>query len=130
MLEKSEMGDQERNYVLACQEAWRRRMGQLGERAKKENADFNTLANREQERLRSAISKCRNATSLRQVMIDFWSRGSMNRVLENNWLEVAKMFNNVDWRKGRDLALLALVSYKRPRRVFKLKLAKQFINRK
>jgi CRISPR-associated protein Cas8a1/Csx13 len=65
----------ERIFVQACHQAWRRRLGQLGQRARGENASFGDLANREFERLRVSFSRCKNVASLRAAVTDFWARG-------------------------------------------------------
>ena len=106
------LSDQERNYVLACQEAWKRRLGQLRGRAEKENADFIKLVQRERTRMRVAIVKCKTAESLRECIIDFWSRAGSLSTLQDNWEETFMMFDEQNWKKARDLALLALVSYR------------------
>lgn len=102
----------ERTFVSACHEAWRRRLGKLGERARRENASFPSLVNREQEKLRVSLSRCRNAESLRETVVDFWSRAGSIKELHDHWQEVLALLDEQNWRKGKDLALLALASYK------------------
>jgi len=103
----------ERTFVLTCHEAWRRRLGQLGERARREGTPFRELARREFERLRVAFSRCKNAATLRETVTDFWARsGSSLRELQDGWREVLTLMDEQNWRKGRDLALLALASYR------------------
>ena len=112
MLVQSKLAEQDRIFVQACQEAWRRRMGQLGQRAKSENTDFGGLINRERDRLRSALLRCKNADTLRETVIGFWSRAGSLEVLRDNWPSAMQFFSAADWKKGKDLALLALVAYK------------------
>ena len=102
----------ERTYIAACHEAWRRRLGKLGERARRENASFPSLVNREQEKLRVSLSRCKNATTLRETVVDFWSRAGSIKELHDHWQEVLALLDEQNWRKGKDLALLALASYK------------------
>lgn len=103
----------ERTFVMACHEAWRRRLGQLGERARREGASFPDLTRREFERLRVGFSRCKNASSLRGAVSDFWSRaGSPLPPLQNNWTDALSLLDEKNWKKAKDLALLALASYK------------------
>ncbi len=111
MLEKASLGKAEKVFVETCQEAWRRRLGQLGERAKKENISFNDLASREMERLRTSLNRGKNKTALRETVVDFWARAGSLETLQGGWMEVMGLFEEKDWKKARDLALLAIISY-------------------
>lgn len=103
----------EKTFVLACQEAWRRRLGQISEKARREHSSFEDQASREFTRTTMAFSRCKNATSLREAVIDFWARGGGSlRSLQGGWHDVLSLIDEKSWRKGRDLALLALASYK------------------
>ena len=101
----------ERVFIQTCHEAWRRRLGQLGERARREGAAFNRLANGEYERVRVALARCKNATTFRSTIADFWSRSGSLPSLQTGWADVLPLLEEDQWRKGRDLALLALASY-------------------
>ncbi|WP_187299391.1 type I-MYXAN CRISPR-associated Cas8a1/Cmx1 [Nitrospira moscoviensis] len=104
--------ERERIFVHACHEAWRRRLGQLGERARRERASFTDLTSREYERVRVGFARCKNATTLRETVTDFWARaGGPLRDLQAGWKEVLPLFDERNWRKAKDLALLALASY-------------------
>jgi CRISPR-associated protein Cas8a1/Csx13 len=103
----------ERVFVEAVQEAWRRRLGQLGEVARERGTEFSDLATRESERWRIAFSRCRNEAGIREVVADFLSRASSGGSLPQLQgggigavLDVCR-----DWKKARDLALLALAGY-------------------
>lgn len=112
MIQQAEFdNDTERQLILACHEAWRRRLGSLGQRARDEDADFRTLANREYERIRVSLARCKNASSLRETLVDFWARGGSNPVLQEQWSALVPLLDDRHWKKARDLALLALVSY-------------------
>jgi CRISPR-associated protein Cas8a1/Csx13 len=100
----------QRAFVEACQEAWRRRLGALGERARRENTDFGGLAGRELEATRVSFSKCKNAVTLREVVTGFWAKAGPLPSLQSDWRSVLTLLNG-DWRLAKDLALLALASY-------------------
>ena len=105
-----EPGD--RRFVEACHEAWRRRLGQLGERARRERASFPDLASREFEQVRVRLARCKNAASLREAVTGFWARaGGPLPSLQRRWPEVLPLLDERNWRRARDLALLALASY-------------------
>jgi CRISPR-associated protein Cas8a1/Csx13 len=103
----------ERAFVLACQEALRRHMGRKF--ARPGGADWGT----EFEKVRVAIARCKNLASFRETITDFWSRGGLlhkgkDTLLKTDalwWQEVLTLLNEKDWRKAKDLALLALASY-------------------
>lgn len=104
--------ERERVFIRACHEAWRRRMGQIGERARREGASFRDLVRREFERIRVGFSRCKNAATLRETVTDFWSRaGGPIPDLASGWKEILPLLDESNWRKARDLALLALASY-------------------
>ena len=102
----------EKAFVSACHEAWRRRMAQIGDKARRENSNFTKQVQREFIRLRSAFSRSKNAVAIREVVTDFWVRGGPNPILQDRWPEVLKLFTQENWKSARDLALLALASYK------------------
>ena len=114
MVEKATFDDErERLFIYVCHESWRRRMGKLGQRAVAENANFASLVNKDREKLRTSLARCKNAESLRETVVDFWSRGGTNENLQGDGLiSLLPLFNEKNWRKAKDLALLALVSYK------------------
>jgi len=112
MIEEAKFDDEaERLFVQACHEAWRRRMGALAERARRENIAFGRLVNRERERVRVSFSRCKNAATLRETITDFWARAGSIPELAHNWRDILPLLNKQNWRKARDLAMLALASY-------------------
>jgi CRISPR-associated protein Cas8a1/Csx13 len=102
--------ESERLFIDVCQESWRRRLGKLGQRAISERTSFSMLANKEAEKLRTSLARCKNADTLRETVVDFWSRAGANRLLQGKSLtNLLPLFS--DWKRARDLALLALISY-------------------
>jgi CRISPR-associated protein Cas8a1/Csx13 len=97
-------------FVEACQEAWRRRLGELGERARREHTDPRELFQREFERIRVSFTRCKNEAALREALTDFWSRAGPLQSLQSNWRGALSLLNR-DWRLAKDLALLSLASY-------------------
>jgi CRISPR-associated protein Cas8a1/Csx13 len=56
--------------------------------------------------------RAKNAQTLRAELADFFSRGGINPVLQEEWKQVLGIMVQPDWQKARDLALLGLASYK------------------
>ena len=112
MVEKASFDDEsERLFIHVCHESWRRRLGKLGQRALRENASFPVLVVREAERMRTALVRSKNAETLRETVVDFWSRAGTNEGLQGDGLlKLLPLFNEKNWRRTRDLALLALIS--------------------
>jgi CRISPR-associated protein Cas8a1/Csx13 len=103
----------ERAFVEACHEAWRRRLGELGERARREGSDPRALFDREYERLRIRFSRAKTPADLRNAVTDFWARARAQETLQERWSDLLPFLDARKWREGRDLALLALASYGR-----------------
>ncbi len=101
----------ERIFIQTCHEAWRRRAGQLGEQVRREGGFFERKYQIEYEKLRVALSRCKNATTLRATLTDFWSRAGSLPSLQKGWGAILPLLEENEWRKARDLALLALTSY-------------------
>lgn len=98
--------------VRACHEAWRRRLGQLSEKAKRGGGRFEDLVRSEHVKWRVRLAGCRNLAALRGTLTDFWARaGAPIPVLQERWREILPYFTEARWQEARDLALLALVSY-------------------
>ena len=98
-------------FVRACHEAWRRRLGQLGERARDQGLSPESLAQRERERLRAALARCKTQADFRACITDLWARAGYLRTLQQSWVQILPFLDR-RWRAGRDLALLALASYR------------------
>lgn len=107
--------ENERIFIDVCHESWRRRMGKLGQRATNESTSFSNLANKEREKMRTSLARCKNAETLRETVIDYWSRaGSIKQLQGGGLAKILSLFNEDNWRKTKDLALLALISYQAP----------------
>lgn len=116
MVEEAVFDDErERLFIKVCHKSWQRRLGKLGERARTEKLGddgYYRLVQKEREKLRVSLARCKNAETLRETVVDFWSRGGANELLQGDGLiSLLPLFNEKNWRKSKDLALLALVSY-------------------
>lgn len=111
MVIRTEMDPRERWFVEACHEAIRYTYGRLAAKTK----DRGELANfdRETIRIRTGLGRCKNAGSFREFITDFWSRAGRIPTLQEHWSELMDLvLDEKQWKKARDLALLALASYK------------------
>jgi CRISPR-associated protein Cas8a1/Csx13 len=98
-------------FVKACHEALLKIYGKLYSRAKE---DEYTQIKRENERIRSGLIRCQNSEDFRHFMTaNFWSKGGNISILADYWEELMPLTTKPNnWKLARDLALLALVSYK------------------
>ncbi len=99
----------DKKFVEAIHLAMRNRYGTMAFRAKQrgENIRFD----REFERMRTGLMRAKNAQTLRAELADFFAKGGINKVLQNDWEQILGLVLSQDWQRSRDLALVALASY-------------------
>lgn len=120
MIQKSEWDEREKLFVQACHEALSFLFGQINGQVKNKNVDIeaqkklrNSLIERQVTRTRSGLSRCRNAESFREFICYFFSKAGRIPTLKNHWEELMHLIMiEGNWKRTRDLALLALASYK------------------
>lgn len=111
MVQKVDWAERERLFVQVCHEAIKYTYGKIYDNAQKrhEIANFD----RETVRIRTGLARCKNANTFREFITDFWSRAGKIPTLQENWQELMELvMQEKHWKKSRDLALLALASYK------------------
>lgn len=99
--------------ILSIHTALRQRFGAIGEETK--NLPLQTRKNRwngERERWRLAFAKAKTADQTRAALADLWSRAGANKELREHWQEVLPLLKADEWMRARDLALVALASYR------------------
>jgi CRISPR-associated protein Cas8a1/Csx13 len=102
--------DLEKLFVQVCHEAIRYTYGQLSKQAKQRGEIPNF--DRETVRFRTSLSRCKTAQSFRELMTDFWARAGKLPTLQKHWADLMQfVMKEKQWKKSRDLALLALASY-------------------
>ncbi len=96
-------------FVEAMHAAVRNRYGALAAQAKSrgEKIPFQ----REFERMRTSMMRVKNAQTLRAEVADMLARGGVNSALKQHWRDLLPLFSGDDWKRARDLTLLALASY-------------------
>ena len=105
---KVEGKESDRLFVEACHEALSYTYGQLSSRTKD---DEQIRFDKVNERFRTRLVRCKNGNNLREFIMDFWARAGRLPAVQANWEALIQLITN-DWKAARDLALLALVSYK------------------
>jgi CRISPR-associated protein Cas8a1/Csx13 len=105
---KVEWSDRDRLFVEAFHEALSYTYGQLSSRTQ---ADEQIRFDKVNERFRTRLGRCKTPKAVREFVMDFWSRAGRLPTVQSNW-EVFMQLMMEDWKAARDLALLALVSYK------------------
>lgn len=114
MVQKVEWDNERQQiFVKACHEALRKIYAQVYDRTKE--GEYAQIE-RERERIRTGLGRCKNAETFRQFITDFWSRAGRISVLQDSWLELLPLITSKEhWKEARDLALLALASYRNPK---------------
>ena len=68
---------------------------------------------RENERIRSSMLRCQNHKAFRHFMASFLTKAGSNSIYLNHEKKLTPLITHPkNWELSRDLALLALVSYK------------------
>jgi CRISPR-associated protein Cas8a1/Csx13 len=102
----------EETIVHAVHEALRCRYGRIAAENARNPAAMKNRMTREYERLRLAFAGAKTADTFRHALADLWSRAGSNSVLKDAWPQVLPLLANDKWQLTRDLALLALASYR------------------
>jgi CRISPR-associated protein Cas8a1/Csx13 len=100
--------DRERLFVQSCHEAISGTYAQLAKRTKEgEQIRFDKV----NEKFRTGLGRCKSPSTFREFITDFWARAGYVPTLKEHWDELMDLVMT-DWKSARDLALLALASYK------------------
>lgn len=101
--------------IRAFQEAWKFKMGSLGERARNDGLDFGRLVEVERERTRNDILRTKTSQMLASWFMRFCAdatRGSSLATLRENGEAIRKfIFSSRNFERFQNLCLFALVSY-------------------
>lgn len=111
MIEKTP--DPDKILVVSIHTALRQRFGAIWDETK--NLPKQTRDNRlqgERERWRLAFAKAKTADQTRGALADLWSRAGTNKELREHWKDILPLLKSNEWARVRDLALVALASYR------------------
>ncbi|MGJ5676431.1 MAG: type I-MYXAN CRISPR-associated Cas8a1/Cmx1 [Nostochopsis sp.] len=111
VIQKIQSDEREKLFVKACHEAINYTFGKISYLANKRGESPNF--DRETVRIRTGLGRCKNSETFREFITDFWSRAGKIPTLQEHWEELMEfVMLDKNWKKSRDLALLALASYK------------------
>ncbi|MFM9264513.1 type I-MYXAN CRISPR-associated Cas8a1/Cmx1 [Tychonema sp. BBK16] len=101
--------------IRAFHKAWEMTMGQLGDRARDNNLDFNRLVEVRREKIRNEILRLKTSDSIANWFLQFCANATKgNRLpLSREELETIRefIFNSRNAEKLQNLLLFALISY-------------------
>ncbi|MFM2315027.1 MAG: hypothetical protein RLZZ04_4303 [Cyanobacteriota bacterium] len=103
------------DFIRAFHEALRKIYAKTYDpkRSKQENR---IKIDKKYDSIRSELSRCYDQESLEDFLADFLSRAGLNSSLYDQWEQILPLIvSEMNWKKTRNLSLLALASYK-PRR--------------
>ncbi|CAM3466040.1 type I-MYXAN CRISPR-associated Cas8a1/Cmx1 [Brevibacillus invocatus] len=106
---------QDRIIIEAFHEAWRRTMGQMGERARREGLDFTRQLEVEQEKIRNTILRLKTSDSLANWFLRFCASATGGGTLssfQTNMKEIHAFITDArNYERFQNLCLFALLSY-------------------
>lgn len=102
----------EKTVVEAVHEALRRRYGVIAHENKGNPVAMEKRWSGEYDRWRLAFSGAKTVDQFRRSFCELLSRAGVNPVLQEDWRTLLPMLSNDRWSLTRDLALVALASYK------------------
>lgn len=119
--------ESEQLFVETCHEAMKVLYASIAKQSREQNTDFGNKAKSELTKIRSSLLRAKNADSCRDTIIQFWSKASRDKLRFNNvlrrkqphnetstqpvWSLLLPLLDDSNWKKARDLTLLALISY-------------------
>ena len=99
-----------KDFIRAFHEALRKIYAKIYGRTKEGEVP---RIEREYERIRGELGRCYDRQSFVDFLSDFLARAGLNSALYNQWESILPLIvDEVSWQKTRNLALIALASYK------------------
>lgn len=99
--------------VQAVHIALRSRFGAIADETRESSpATRKNRWNGERDRWRHAFAGSKTPEQIRAALADLWSRAGRNEALQEHWQDVLPLLRRAHWRTARDLALVALASYR------------------
>jgi CRISPR-associated protein Cas8a1/Csx13 len=117
MIERPWEDHGEETLVRAIHQAMSQCFGKIWEEAGNDTTTFQNRYDRQMERWRLAFAHAKTADDVRGGLSDIWGRAGQVPVLMESWRELLPILCRDDrWQLNRDLALLALSSYRSTRK--------------
>ena len=111
----SDQGEQ--TLVRVVHQAMNQQFGRIWEECNKNETTFRNRRERQMQRWRLGFANAKSADDVRNALTDLWSRAGQVPLLMESWQGLLPVLCDENrWKLNRDLALLALASYKNPSR--------------
>jgi CRISPR-associated protein Cas8a1/Csx13 len=105
----------EESLVRAVHQAMLMQFARIWEDSKKDRTTYANRRKRQMERWRLAFAGAKTPDEVRRALTDLWSRVGHVPLLRDTWRDLLPLLcEDRRWQLNRDLALLALASYKSP----------------
>jgi CRISPR-associated protein Cas8a1/Csx13 len=108
----NQLEDAELALVRAVHIAVRKRFGAIAAETTENAATRKNRWKGERDRWRHAFSGSKTPEQIRAALADLWSRAGSNEELRAHWEQVIPLLRPAHWKTARDLALVALASYR------------------
>ena len=100
------------DFIRAFHEALRKIYAKTYDK-KRSRTENNQRIDKKYQAIRSELSQCYDQESLEDFLADFLSRAGLNSSLYDRWEQILPLIvDEANWKKTRNLSLLALASYK------------------
>ncbi len=104
--------DAEKAIVESVHVALRQRFGRIAEENKDDPVAMKNRFDSERERWRLRFVGAKTHDQIRTALADLWSLAGPNRELQERWPLILPLLRAENWKVARDLALVALASYR------------------
>ncbi|MBK9129428.1 MAG: type I-MYXAN CRISPR-associated Cas8a1/Cmx1 [Phycisphaerales bacterium] len=102
----------EHALVRAVHVALRRRFGAIANESREVPGTMKNRFSGERDRWRHAFAGSKTPDQIRAALADLWSRAGTNEELQQSWTRIMPLLRPASWKTARDLALVALASYR------------------
>lgn len=99
--------------VRAIHEAMRLRYGRIASETKNQPQVRQNRMKKERDGWQRAFAGAKTAEQFRNALTELWSRAGTIKALQDAWPQVLPLLMTKDWSLVRDLALLAMATYKK-----------------
>ncbi len=124
------LSQREKLFVEVCHKAMGQLYWSVRERGEAQGTNVDRKLEVELTKIRSSLLRAKNEDTLRDALVDFWAKASRDKVQQNSvlgrtikvqnksgevlemsgWEVILPMLEDQNWKKARQLALIALLS--------------------
>ncbi len=106
------LDEAERTLVASIHTALRQRFGAIADENQGNPAAFKNRCQGERDKWRLRLAGAKTPDDVRAALADLWSRAGTVRELQEGWQRLLPLLKPAVWENARDLALIALASYR------------------